>query len=63
MLGWKEVRSSWERAAQAFTYGQVALDEMVVVPISEDAAYTLSTEHGQGKVGDDTGARARSGLK
>ena len=45
-LGWEEVRASWEQAAQAFSGGQVALDEMVVVPISEDAAYTLGTEHG-----------------
>src|SRR3712207_7687668 len=40
MLGWEEVRTSWEQAAQAFSGGQVALDEMVVVPIADDAAYT-----------------------
>jgi hypothetical protein len=40
MLGWDEVRDSWEQAAQAFSGGQVALDEMVVVPISEDALRT-----------------------
>ena len=54
MLGWEEVGASWEQAAQAFSGGQVALDEMVVVPISEDAAYTLGTEHGQGSIGDAT---------
>jgi ketosteroid isomerase-like protein len=54
MLGWEEVRASWEQAAQAFSGGQVTLDEMVVVPISEDAAYTLGTEHGQGRIGDET---------
>ena len=55
MLGWEEVGASWEQAAQAFSGGQVALDEMVVLPISEDAAYnTLGTEHGQGSVGDQT---------
>jgi ketosteroid isomerase-like protein len=54
MLGWDEVRDSWEQAAQAFSGGQVALDEMVVVPISEDAAYTLGTEHGQASIGDAT---------
>ena len=49
MLGWEEVRaSSWERSAQASSGAQVALDDTVVVPISEDAAYTLGTEHGQG---------------
>jgi hypothetical protein len=32
----------------------VALVEMVVFAISEDAAYTLGTEHGQGSVGEQT---------
>ena len=54
ILGWEEVRSSWEQAAQAFSGGQVTLDDMVVVPISEDAAYTLGTERGQGTIGDET---------
>jgi ketosteroid isomerase-like protein len=54
MLGWDEVRGSWEQAAQAFSGGQVTLDEMVVVPISEDAAYTLGTEHGQARIGEQT---------
>ena len=54
LLGWEEVRDSWEQAAQAFSDGRVALDEVVVVPISEDAAYTLGTERGQGKVGEQT---------
>ena len=53
-LGWEEVRAGWEQAAQAFSGGQVALDEMVVFAISEDAAYTLGTEHGQASVGDQT---------
>ena len=54
MVGWEEVGASWEQAAQAFSGGQVALDEMVVVPISEDAAYTLGTEHGEARIGDQT---------
>ena len=52
MVGWEEVGDSWEQAAQAFSGGQVAVDEMVVVPISEDAAFTLGTEHGQASIGD-----------
>jgi ketosteroid isomerase-like protein len=47
------VRDSWEQAAQAFSGGQVALDEMVVFAISEDAAYTLGTEHGQASIGEE----------
>jgi ketosteroid isomerase-like protein len=54
MIGWEEVGASWEHAAQAFSGGQVALDDIVVVPITEDAAYTLGTEHGQGRIGDET---------
>jgi ketosteroid isomerase-like protein len=54
MLGWEEVRESWEQAAQAFSGGQGTLDEMVVVPIGEDAAYTLGTEHGQARIGEET---------
>jgi ketosteroid isomerase-like protein len=53
-LGWEEVRGGWEQAAQAFSGGQVALDEMAVFPISEDAAYTLGTEHGQARIGEET---------
>src|SRR5918997_2142090 len=52
-LGWEEVRASWEQAAQAFSDGQVELDELVVVPIADDAAYTLGTEQGQAKVGGE----------
>ena len=52
-LGWEEVRAGWEQAAQAFSEGQVSLDDLVVVPVTEDAAYTLGTEYGQAKVGDE----------
>ena len=34
MVGWEEVGASWEQAAQAFSGGQVALEDMVVVPIT-----------------------------
>ncbi len=54
VLGWEEVRAAWERAAQAFSGGQVTLEDVVVVPISEDAAYTMGTERGHRKVGDQT---------
>jgi ketosteroid isomerase-like protein len=51
-LGWEEVRAGWEQAAQAFSDGQVALDDLVVLPIAGDVGYTLGTEHGQAKVGE-----------
>ena len=52
-LGWEEVRAGWEQAAQVFSDGQISLDELVVVPLADDVAYTLGTEHGQGKLGDE----------
>ena len=51
--GWEEVRASWEQAAQAFTDGKVSLVSLVV-PLSDDVAYTLGTEHGQAKLGEET---------
>ena len=52
--GWREVRASWEQVAQAFSDGQVSIEDLVVVPLSEDVAYTLGSEHGQAKLGDQT---------
>jgi ketosteroid isomerase-like protein len=50
----EEVGDSWEQAAQAFSGGQVSVDDLVVVPISEDATFTLGTEQGQGSIGEQT---------
>jgi ketosteroid isomerase-like protein len=51
--GWEEVRASWEQVAQGFSDGQVSLDGLMVVPLSADVAYTLGTEHGQAKLGEE----------
>ena len=51
--GWREVRASWEQVAQEFSDGQVSIEDLVVVPLSADVAYTLGTEHGQAKLGDE----------
>jgi hypothetical protein len=40
-LGWEEVRATWEQAAQAFSDGQVSLDELVVVPIADECGLHL----------------------
>jgi len=53
-FGWEEVRAGWEQAAQAFSEGQVSLNDLVVVPVTDDVAYTLGTERGQAKLGDET---------
>src|SRR5215207_9063453 len=56
--GWEEVRASWEQGAQGFSEGQVSrqvlLENLVVVPLSDDVAYTLGTEHVQATLGEDT---------
>ena len=52
--GWEEVRASWEQVAQAFSDGQVSIEALVVVPLADDVAYTLRTEHDQAKLGDET---------
>jgi ketosteroid isomerase-like protein len=52
--GWEEVRASWEQVAQAFSDGQVSIEDLVVVPLADDVAYTLGTENGQAKFGDQT---------
>ena len=52
--GWEEVRANWEQVAQAFSGGQVSIEDLVVVPLSDDVAYTVGTEHGQAKLGDET---------
>ena len=51
--GWEEVRASWEQVAQGFSDGQVSIEGLVVVPLSDDVAYTLGTEQGQAKLGDE----------
>ena len=51
--GWREVRGSWEQVAQEFSDGQVSIEGLVVVPLSDDVAYTLGTEHGQATLGDE----------
>ena len=51
--GWREVRASWEQVAQEFSDGQVSIEGLVVVPLSDEVAYTLGTEQGQATLGDE----------
>ena len=53
-VGWEEVRAGWERATQSLSDGQVSVEDLVVVPLADDVAYTLGREHGQVKVGGET---------
>ena len=52
-VGWEEVRAGWEQAAQGMSEGQVSLADLVVLPIADDVAYTVGTEHGQAKFAGD----------
>ena len=52
--GWREVRGSWEQVAQEFSDGQVSIEELVVVPLADDVAYTLGHEQGQATLGEET---------
>src|SRR5919112_309933 len=57
-LGWEEVRASWEQAAQVISDGRVSdhqrgVEEEVVIPIGDDDAYTVGTERGQAKIGEE----------
>ena len=52
--GWREVRASWEQVAQEFSDGQVSIEGLVAVPLSDDVAYTLGHEQGQATLGEET---------
>jgi ketosteroid isomerase-like protein len=52
-VGWEEVRAGWERATQSMSDGQVSVEDLIVVPLADDVAYTLGREHGQVKVGGE----------
>jgi len=52
-VGWEGVSAGWERAAQSLSDGQVWAEDLVVVPLADDVAYTLGREHGEVKVGGE----------
>lgn len=47
------MRAGWEQAAQEFSEGQISLEDLVGVPLSDDVAYILGSEHGQAYLGDE----------
>jgi ketosteroid isomerase-like protein len=48
-VGWEQVRAGWERAAQSLSDGQVSVEDLVVILLANQVAYTLGREHGQVK--------------
>src|SRR5437764_15194588 len=53
-VGRDQVLATWEQAAPAFSEGRSAVDDLEVVPLTEDVAYTVGTEQFEGKVGGET---------
>ena len=52
-VGWEQVRATWEQAAAVFTAGQVTVSDQVIVPLTEEVAYTVATERGEGTIGGE----------
>jgi ketosteroid isomerase-like protein len=46
--------ATWEQAAPAFSEGQASAEDVVVIPLCDDVAYTVGTERFEGKVGGET---------
>ena len=53
-LGRDQVLALWEQAGPAFSEGKASVDDLVVVPLGADVAYTVGTERFAGKVGGET---------
>jgi ketosteroid isomerase-like protein len=51
--GWEQVRTTWERAASLFTAGRVTVSDQVIVPLTEDVAYTMANERSEGTIGGE----------
>jgi len=53
-VGRDQVLAAWKQAGPAFSEGRATADELEVIPITEDAAYTIGTERFEGKVGGES---------
>jgi ketosteroid isomerase-like protein len=53
-IGWPEVRTSWEMAANAVNGGSVEVSDLQITLLGNDAAYTIGTETGSATVGGTT---------
>jgi ketosteroid isomerase-like protein len=52
-VGRDQVLAAWEQAGPVFSEGRCAVDDLVVVPLTEDVAYTIGTERFEGKAGGE----------
>jgi ketosteroid isomerase-like protein len=52
-VGRDQILATWEQAGPVFSEGRVTVDDLVVIPLTENVAYTISTERFEGKVGGE----------
>src|SRR5947209_17298911 len=50
-VGRDEILSFWQQAGPAFSDGRATVDDLVVVLLTDDVAYTIGTERFEGPVG------------
>lgn len=53
-VGRDQILAAWEQAGPAFSGGRATVDDLVVVPLTEDVAYTIGTERFEGKLGGES---------
>jgi ketosteroid isomerase-like protein len=53
-VGREQVLATWRQAGPAFSEGRATAEDLVVVPLCEDVAYTTGTERFEGKVGGES---------
>src|SRR5437764_7767566 len=52
-VGRDQVLATWTQAGPAFSDGMVSAEDVVVIPLCDDVAYTIGTERYEGKVGGE----------
>jgi len=52
-IGRDQVTATWNQAGPAFSEGRASSDDVAVIPLCDDVAYTVGTERFEGKVGGE----------
>src|SRR2546421_6380369 len=52
-VGREQVLAAWEQAAPAFSAGRATVEDLVVVALSKDVAYTIGSERFEGTFGGE----------
>ncbi len=53
-VGREQILAAWDQAGPAFSEGRASADDLVVVALTDDVAYTIGTERFEGKVGGES---------